>query len=163
MVLDAVRSEQAVINGGHDSGATAVLFAATHPARTSGLILINAAARFARAPDYSFGQDEETDALVTQFMQDNWGTEEFSRWAMPELARREKGAHKGSNLEPCQADGFGRPYHLSPRWHPLTEDGIRTRATLTLARWWDSSMESTSVPWAAPVHETSTHSVNMNL
>ena len=84
-----------------------------------GLILISAAAGFARAPDYSFGQDEETDALVTQFMQDNWGTAKFSRWAMPELARREKGAHRDSNLEPCQADGFGRPYHLSPRWHPL--------------------------------------------
>lgn len=41
-VLDAVRSEEAVVMGVSQSGPMAALFAATHPERTSGLILYGA-------------------------------------------------------------------------------------------------------------------------
>jgi pimeloyl-ACP methyl ester carboxylesterase len=80
-VLDAVGSERAVIAGSADSGPTAILFAASHPARTQGLILINSAARWTAAPDYPAGLREEALALVSQMVQDAWGTENMPEWA----------------------------------------------------------------------------------
>ncbi len=88
-VLDAVGSERAVILGGADSGPTAILFAASHPARTQGLILIGTVARWAAAPDYPAGLPVEALALSSQFVQDTWGTEAFAEVAAPDLARRD--------------------------------------------------------------------------
>lgn len=48
-------SERATIFGTTDSGPVSILFAASHPGRTKGLILGNTSARFAYAPDYQFG------------------------------------------------------------------------------------------------------------
>jgi class 3 adenylate cyclase/alpha-beta hydrolase superfamily lysophospholipase len=87
-VLDAVGSERAVIVGASDSGVTAILFAASHPARTQGLVLFNTAARWAAAPDYPAGLPEETLALTSQFVQDAWGTEALAEVVGPDLARR---------------------------------------------------------------------------
>ena len=49
-VLDAVGSERAVLFGLGDAAPLSVLFAATYPERTSGLILMNSAPRFVRSP-----------------------------------------------------------------------------------------------------------------
>ena len=49
-VMDAVGSERAVISGLGDAGPLAVLFAATYPERTSGLVLIHTSPRFVRSP-----------------------------------------------------------------------------------------------------------------
>ena len=51
-VMDAVGSERAVVLGIVDGGPIAMLFAATHPERTSALILVNTAARGRQGPDY---------------------------------------------------------------------------------------------------------------
>ena len=88
-VLDAVGSELTVILGGADSGPAAILFAATHPARTRGLILQNTAARWAAAPDYPFGFTEDALALSTKFVQDAWGTRALVEFGMPEVARQD--------------------------------------------------------------------------
>jgi class 3 adenylate cyclase len=88
-VLDAVGSERAVIAGGADSGPTAILFAATHPARTQGLILIDTPARWAAAPDYPAGRPEEELARIWQFLHDAWGTEASSELISSDLARRD--------------------------------------------------------------------------
>ena len=48
-VLDAVGSERAVLLGLSDGGPIAILFAASHPHRTRGLILVNTAASFSAA------------------------------------------------------------------------------------------------------------------
>jgi class 3 adenylate cyclase/alpha-beta hydrolase superfamily lysophospholipase len=88
-VLDAVGSERAVIAGAADSGPTAILFAASHPTRTQGLILINSTARWAAAPDYPAGLPEEALAVSSQFLQDGWGTEAMAELAAPDLARRD--------------------------------------------------------------------------
>jgi class 3 adenylate cyclase len=88
-VLDAVGSERAVIAGVADSGPTAILFAASHPDRTEGLILINSAARWAAAPDYPAGLPEEALALTFQRLQEAWGTEAFAKFFAPDLVRRE--------------------------------------------------------------------------
>jgi class 3 adenylate cyclase len=88
-VLDAVGSERAVIAGSADSGPTAILFAASHPARTQGLILISSTARWAAAPDYPAGLPEEALALSSQYLRDAWGTEAISEVAAPDLARQD--------------------------------------------------------------------------
>jgi class 3 adenylate cyclase len=49
-VMDAVGSERAVISSLGDAGPLAVLFAATYPERTSGLVLIHTSPRFVRSP-----------------------------------------------------------------------------------------------------------------
>lgn len=69
-VLDAVPSESSVLLGSLDGGPTAILFAATHPARTRGLILSNTTARWGKdAPE------------VVQFLEGNWGTEAMADFA----------------------------------------------------------------------------------
>src|SRR5206468_4728543 len=49
-VLDAVGSQRAVLFGLGDASPLSVLFAATHPERTAGLILMNASPRFVKTP-----------------------------------------------------------------------------------------------------------------
>jgi class 3 adenylate cyclase/pimeloyl-ACP methyl ester carboxylesterase len=51
MVMDAAGSERAVLFGLGDGGMLCVLFAATYPDRTSGLVLMHSAPRFVRAPE----------------------------------------------------------------------------------------------------------------
>lgn len=58
-VLDATGSEQAVILGVVWGGPMAILFAATHPARTRALVLCNTFARIRQGTDYPFGPKEE--------------------------------------------------------------------------------------------------------
>jgi class 3 adenylate cyclase/pimeloyl-ACP methyl ester carboxylesterase len=50
-VMDATRSERAVVFGLGDAGPLCVLFAATYPERTSALVLMNSSPRFVRNPE----------------------------------------------------------------------------------------------------------------
>ncbi|MFY9579046.1 MAG: adenylate/guanylate cyclase domain-containing protein [Gaiellaceae bacterium] len=54
-VLDAAESEQATLVAGSEAALPLMLFAATNPDRTTGLVLINAFARFLRTPETPFG------------------------------------------------------------------------------------------------------------
>ena len=65
-VMDAAGSERAAILGAADGGAMAAMFAATYPDRTTSLILANAAARVAWAPDYPIGIPAEQQELLTR-------------------------------------------------------------------------------------------------
>ena len=51
-VFDSVGSEQAVVFGTSEGGPLAMLFAASHPERTSALALLNTFARLSRSDDY---------------------------------------------------------------------------------------------------------------
>jgi class 3 adenylate cyclase len=65
-VLDAVGCEQAVVLQLPGIG-TALLFAATHPQRTSALVLVNTSARLRRAADYPEGlPDDVIDEVLEQ-------------------------------------------------------------------------------------------------
>jgi class 3 adenylate cyclase/pimeloyl-ACP methyl ester carboxylesterase len=72
-VLDELGCERVVVLGG--IAPPALQFAATHPERTSALVLINPYARFRRSDDYPQGlsDEEETEALRATF-RDQWGT-----------------------------------------------------------------------------------------
>jgi class 3 adenylate cyclase len=76
-VLDAARSERAVVLAGADSGPIGLLFTAMHPERVSALILENTTARHLKADDYPIGVGPEAvDALVEMYR---------SRWGTPDL------------------------------------------------------------------------------
>ena len=92
-VLDAVGSEHAVVFGCADACFTAILFAAVHADRTRGLILFNAAARYAADTDYQLGGSPEVVDRISERLIETWGTDalafanrlssrdpEFMRW-----------------------------------------------------------------------------------
>jgi class 3 adenylate cyclase len=82
-VLDAVGSEGAVLFGTFEAASMCLLFAATYPERTRGLVLYNAVAKGTATPDYPWAEPLEAwrrgglDELVA-----TWGTvEAVSEWA----------------------------------------------------------------------------------
>jgi pimeloyl-ACP methyl ester carboxylesterase len=84
-VLDAVASERAVIFGATDGGPTAILFAATQPARTLGLVLANTSARFLKDTDYPSGADIGDLDGGKAFVEEAWGTEAMASFGGSDL------------------------------------------------------------------------------
>jgi class 3 adenylate cyclase len=82
VVLDAVGSERAVVMATADGGPTAILFAASDPARAQGLILANSSACFADALDESGMNPADAGA----FVQEAWGTEALADYITPDAA-----------------------------------------------------------------------------
>ena len=76
-VMDAARSERAVVFGLGDAGPLAVLFAATYPERTSGLVLMNSSPRFVRSPDLPW--------LPTRAEEESRAEDYERRWGDPAL------------------------------------------------------------------------------
>jgi len=91
VVMDAVGSTRAAVMGVSEGGPLSILFAATHPDRTSSLVLFGTMARFGWAEDFPWGQ---TDARLREELDriDRlWGTEELAarelrEWAAPSAA-----------------------------------------------------------------------------
>ena len=73
-VLDAVGSEKAVLLGGGDGALMTMLFAATHPDRTSGLILSDARVRIVASEDFPWSFTADDWADLRTLLRDNWGT-----------------------------------------------------------------------------------------
>ena len=73
-VMDSARSSRAVIFGATDTAAMALVFAATYPERTRGLILIEPTVRGCWSPDYPYAPTrEEVERSILASEQD-WGT-----------------------------------------------------------------------------------------
>lgn len=76
-VMDAVGSRRAILFGDSEGVAMSILFAATYPERTLGLILWGGVARVLRAPNHPWGPTrEEFEASLRQDEVD-WGTEAY--------------------------------------------------------------------------------------
>jgi len=72
-VLDAVGSKNAALLGASEGGNMACMFAATHPERTTALVLFGCAAKRSWAPDYPWGaRPEEFESFITHMLE-NWG------------------------------------------------------------------------------------------
>jgi len=69
-VMDAVGSERAVMVGTTEAGPMQILHAATHPERTSALVLINTSACAGRKPDYPWGMPEAYQERAAEMMRD---------------------------------------------------------------------------------------------
>jgi class 3 adenylate cyclase len=77
-VLDAVGSDRAAVLGWANVGGPAsIMFAASHPERTSALVLANTFARAIVGDDYPWGMTEATVARARQRVRQHWGTNEF--------------------------------------------------------------------------------------
>jgi class 3 adenylate cyclase len=72
-VMDEVRSKQAVLLGFGGGGSLSMLFAATYPERTSGLVLVNSFPRLTHAPDYEWGRAAPLEDEVLHVMRTGWG------------------------------------------------------------------------------------------
>jgi len=74
-VMDAAASRNAVLFGASESAPMSVLFAATYPERTAGLILLGGSARHLAAPDYPWepSREEAERAIVEQ--EREWATD----------------------------------------------------------------------------------------
>ena len=70
-VMDAAGSEKAIVFGCARASAMAMLFAATHPQRTSALVLYAPVAKTVSAPDFPHGKSaEEQEAFFQRFVQE---------------------------------------------------------------------------------------------
>jgi class 3 adenylate cyclase/pimeloyl-ACP methyl ester carboxylesterase len=78
-VLDAVGSERAALFGSADAGAMFALHAASHPERTTGLVLFATQPRWTRADDYAWGFDADEAR--------RWVEEPEQRFSDPEYIR----------------------------------------------------------------------------
>ena len=73
-VMEAAGSERAAVFALLEGGAMAALFAATHPERTTALVLFEAQPRMSWAPDYDWAmRREEREAYVNNGGLDSWG------------------------------------------------------------------------------------------
>jgi class 3 adenylate cyclase len=77
VVLDAAGSESAVVMTQADGCHWGMLFAATHPERTTGLILWCPWARFLAADDYPIGVPREVVEVTMNTVAKLWGTKAF--------------------------------------------------------------------------------------
>ena len=75
VILQAVNSRRVVLFGASQCGAACIEFAARHPGRTAGLILVGALAKGCWAPDYPFA------LRASQF--DRWCERLIAKWGGP--------------------------------------------------------------------------------
>jgi class 3 adenylate cyclase len=77
-VMDAVGSERAVLFGTFEAASMCVLFAATYPERTLGLVLYNPTAKGTWAPDYPWAPSEKEWRAEIEETLSNWGSYEHA-------------------------------------------------------------------------------------
>jgi class 3 adenylate cyclase/pimeloyl-ACP methyl ester carboxylesterase len=116
-VMDDAGSERAVIWSGEEGARLAVLFAATYPERTAGLVMFDPSARGRRSPDYPWAPTDEEWRRQFTAIREGWGRREFLEelayeWA-PEAADDEafRGwfvGHIRRSLSPGAALAFQR-------------------------------------------------------
>ena len=85
-VLDAAGCDRVALVGTGAGGPMTMLYAASHPERTSALVCCNSAARFVQAPDYPIGIDPEIVAEAVQWTRETWGTGAMFAAGTPSLA-----------------------------------------------------------------------------
>jgi pimeloyl-ACP methyl ester carboxylesterase len=86
MVLDAAGSTRTAILAPLDAGPAAILFAAMHPQRVSGLVLFNTGARYVAADDYPIGWPQEFVDAQIEAVGTLWGTPEMFQLVLPRIA-----------------------------------------------------------------------------
>jgi len=123
-VMDAVDSKRATIFAASESCAIAILFAATYPDRTAGLILWGGLARYLPAPDYPWSLSDELYAGLVDLAASQWGTGFMSQFLLPSRAG-----------EPAIQDWFGRYERVSASpgslaSHLLNNTALDVRALL---------------------------------
>src|SRR6516225_10237495 len=73
-ILDTVGCKKAALFGVSEGGPMSLLYAATYPQRTSGLVLYGSYAKRSPAADYPFGWDDEQWQRVLEDIEVKWGS-----------------------------------------------------------------------------------------
>jgi class 3 adenylate cyclase/pimeloyl-ACP methyl ester carboxylesterase len=85
-VMDAAGSSEAVLLGVWEGARLALLFAATYPERTRGLVLVDAAATQVRSPEHPWGSTTDELNAEVRDARERWGRREyFAEWLAEEL------------------------------------------------------------------------------
>jgi pimeloyl-ACP methyl ester carboxylesterase len=130
-VMDAVGSKRAALLGLSEGGSMSVLFAATHPKRTSALILYGAMARPAWAPDYPWGTRDQDHSTVLRLIEKHWGKGRSVQVYAPSLAGNDEyvrwtGRHERAAASPGAALGLVQLNHEIDVRHVLPTISIPT-------------------------------------
>ena len=87
VVIDSAEFKRPVLFGGSDAGCVCALFAATHPDRTSALIVYGPEARGTASSDYPWAWTTEEWEVYLADMDSGWGTDAYAartfEWIMP--------------------------------------------------------------------------------
>jgi class 3 adenylate cyclase len=102
-VLDAVGSRRAVPIGVCETGPMAMLFAAAHPGRVAGLILVSTFARHTAADDYPIGLSPEAQNTMEEMVVRVWGTADLVRLVNPSRAHDEEFVERGAAINRSSA------------------------------------------------------------
>lgn len=89
-VMDAVGTQRAALFGYRGGGPMCLLFAATHPERTSELVLFGSYARRTWAPDYPWGPKPEEHETFLERIRLAWGTDLHAPLLAPSTAGDER-------------------------------------------------------------------------
>ena len=76
-VMDAAGSERACLWSGHEGTRSAILFAATYPERTAGLVLLEPSVRGTATPDYPWSPTEKEWRHRLSEVRASWGRRDF--------------------------------------------------------------------------------------
>jgi class 3 adenylate cyclase len=76
-VMDAAGVERAAFLAAHEGARLAILFAATYPERTEGLVLFDPSPKGRRSPGYPWARSDEEWRTWLREVGDEWGTPEF--------------------------------------------------------------------------------------
>jgi class 3 adenylate cyclase/alpha-beta hydrolase superfamily lysophospholipase len=76
-VMDVAGSERAVLWTAHEGSRTALLFAATYPERTAGLVLLEPSVRGTGSAEYPWAPDEEDWRRRLSSVREGWGQRTF--------------------------------------------------------------------------------------
>jgi pimeloyl-ACP methyl ester carboxylesterase/DNA-binding CsgD family transcriptional regulator len=89
-VMDAVGTQRAALFGYRGGGPMCLLFAATHPERTSALVLFGSYAKRTWAPDYPWGPRPEEHEEFMERIRRAWGTDLHAPLLAPSAAGDER-------------------------------------------------------------------------
>ena len=107
-VMDAAGSERAALLGLSEGGPMSMVFAATHPDRTSALILTGTFARATWAPDYEIGIPRELVEPTMDEIIENWGEGLILEYAAPSLDTPENRSEVGRYERSAASPGMVR-------------------------------------------------------
>lgn len=79
-VMDAVGCDRALVAGSEAGATVSVLFAATFPGRTRGLVLMAPLVCSRRSGDFRWGWTEADEREWDEMITHHWGTEQFWEW-----------------------------------------------------------------------------------
>jgi class 3 adenylate cyclase len=85
-VLDAIGCDSAAVMGANEGSMMAALFAATYPERVTALVLANATARPAWAPDHPWGRPPDAVEALVGLIEQTWGKGDVMAALNPSIA-----------------------------------------------------------------------------